>query len=77
MIIPLSEAATGRKGTVVALAGGMRFQERIVSMGLHIGCEVEVLQGNRNGPVRVGIGQTRLAIGHGMSDKVMLAVDPD
>ena len=79
MIISLNQAAAGLRGTVVALAGGTRFQERVVSMGLDIGREVEVLQAscNGNGPVRLAVGETRLALGHGMAGKVMIAVDPE
>ncbi len=77
-VVPLADLAVGRHGTVVALHGGRRFQTRIVSMGLHPGSEVEVVQGGngKGGPVIVAIGSTRLAIGKGMSDRIMVATDP-
>jgi ferrous iron transport protein A len=79
MVIPLNQVPAGTKVSVVALAGGRGFQQRIVSMGLHIGSEAEVIHasGGGSGPTLVAVGETRLAIGHGMSDKVMVAMDPE
>ncbi len=42
--MPLSQLNTGARGRVMALRGGRHFQQRIVSLGLSMGCEVEVLQ---------------------------------
>ena len=78
-IMPLSTISAGKKVMVVALTGGRQFQDRLVSMGVNIGREIEIVhssQGN-GGPTLVGTGETRLAIGHGMADKIMVAVDPD
>jgi len=77
MIVPLVRVGKGGRGTIVALAGGRGFQDRVVSMGLHIGSAIEVLQspGEGHGPVLLAVGETRLALGHGMADRVMVAVD--
>lgn len=76
---PLSTIAAGKKGMVIALAGGRQFQDRLVSMGLNVGCEIEVVHSSngRCGPTLVATGETRLAVGHGMADKILVAVDPD
>ncbi len=75
---PLSLMRAGQKGTVVALTGGYEFQTRLVSMGLNVGCDLEVVHsGNgRGGPTLVATGESRLAIGHGMLDRILVAVDP-
>lgn len=73
---PLATLRPGQSGIVVHLEGGCEFQSRIVSMGLNPGMEVEVLQ-NASGPVLVAIGETRLAIGHGMAEKIFVAADPE
>lgn len=73
----LNTIAAGEKGTVVGLFGGRQFQDRLVSMGIHVGCEIEVLHSSdsQGGPTLVSAGETRLAIGQGMADKVLVAVD--
>ena len=74
---PLSRIPAGRKVTVVALAGGHAFQNRLVSMGLNVGSTLELMHsGNgRGGPTLVAVGEVRLAIGHGMAEKVLVAVE--
>jgi ferrous iron transport protein A len=73
----LSTIAVGRKGIVVAFLGGRQFQERLVSMGINVGCEIEVLHSpcHRNGPTLIVTGETRLAVGQGMADKILVAAD--
>jgi Fe2+ transport system protein FeoA len=69
--IPLGEAETGTKATVVAFRGGGDFQARVTSMGLFVGCRLEVLIGG-GGRVIVAVGDTRIALGHGMAEKVIV-----
>ena len=78
-IRPLSTIAAGKKGMVVALMGGWQFQNRLVSMGINVGCEIEIVYSSngRGGPTLVATGETRLAVGHGMADKILVAVDPE
>ena len=70
--IPLAGVATGAKATVVSLRGGGDFQSRVTSMGLFVGCQVEVLVGGSGGRMIVAVGDTRIALGHGMAEKVMV-----
>lgn len=74
---PLTRMQANEKAVIVALAGGRDFQNRLVSMGLNVGCEIEVLRiaGNAGGPTLIATMETRLAIGHGMASKIMVAVD--
>jgi Fe2+ transport system protein FeoA len=48
-----------------------------MSMGLAIGKEVEVIRGHggngASGPVVVRCGDTRLMLGHGMSEKILVS----
>lgn len=72
----LSAVAAGKTGTVVALTGGRHFQHRLASMGIHVGCDIEILHSSndRRGPILVAAGETRLAIGQGMADKILVAI---
>ena len=71
---PLTAIASGGKAKVVALLGGRGFQNRMVSMGLKVGCEIEVLHRGSRGPVLVAAGGTRLALGHGMAERILVQV---
>ena len=75
----LDQLKLGEKAQVVALAGGRAFQNRLVGMGLNVGSPVELIRASngRGGPALVATGGTRLAIGHGMASKILVAVDPD
>jgi Fe2+ transport system protein FeoA len=74
--VALSELKTGARGRILVLRGGREFQHRIASMGLGVGEEIEVLQNNsgagEHGGVAVRAGDTRLVIGHGMADKIIV-----
>ena len=77
-VLPLSDLPAGTDGTVVSLSGGRAFQNRLVSMGLNIGCGVRVLRGSDGigGPALVALGQTRLAIGRGMAKRILVSTGP-
>ncbi len=70
---PLSELPPGRRARVLLLRGGREFQHRIISMGLPVGTEVEILQGDADGgAVAIRAGETRLMLGHGMAARVLV-----
>ena len=75
----LSRIPVGRTATVSALAGGREFQSRLVSMGLKVGSRIRVIRSGNggNGPTLVALGETRLAIGRGMADKIRVVLSPD
>jgi ferrous iron transport protein A len=66
---PLSETPVGRKVRLVAIDGGRELTRRLLSLGLTIGTEVEVLH-HRGRAVVVGNAGNRVALGAGMADKV-------
>lgn len=70
---PLSMLGSGRSARVVALAGGLEFRQRLVSMGLNIGSEVRIVSsGNASGPTLIASGHSRLALGSGMTKKILV-----
>lgn len=71
----LNTVGSGQKGTIVAVKGGRGIHERLASMGLHVGSDVEMIQGGRHGiPYMLAVGDTRLAIGRGMAKHIIVAV---
>jgi len=67
---------TGETATLIALRGGRVFQHRIVSMGLSIGSEIEIIRNHPDhssaGSIIVRSGETRLMLGHGMSENIIV-----
>lgn len=74
-VMSLDELPVGKTGRVVTLEGGHVFRERVSSMGLRPGARVEVLRRGRATPLLVAAGHARLALGQGMSEKVMVKED--
>lgn len=75
---PLSMLQSGRSARVVALAGGNEFRQRLVSMGLIIGSEIRIVSnGNSAGPTLIASGHSRLALGRGMTTRILVVEDSD
>jgi len=69
---PLSLALAGKDVILVAIHGGRGLRARLNSMGLNEGMQLKVLHSYRRGPRIIQIGGTRLALGHGMAQKIMV-----
>lgn len=69
-LLPLSFLSEGEKGIVVKLNGGRSFQEKMLSMGINQGNNVEILSGAPGQALLVKIGDTRLALGFGLAQKI-------
>ncbi len=68
-------ARPGKKMRIVSLSGGRGLQQHLVNMGLDIGSEIEVIQHGAPGPFLIAVKETRLAIGFGMAQKIMVYVE--
>ncbi len=72
----LSALPAGATGVVVRLGGGCHMQYRLRSMGLTTGSRVRVVRSSSlGGPILVAVGETSLAIGRRMADRITVAVD--
>ncbi len=71
--MPLAMACAGEKVRIVSLAGGRGMHQRLASMGLSVGSEIEVIRKGVPGPFLVASGDTRLAIGAGIAHKIMVS----
>lgn len=73
----LSELAAGESGTVLALEGGRGFVNNMKTMGILIGAVVEVKRAALSGgSVIISVGGSRLVVGHGMADKIVVKTLP-
>ena len=71
--MPLAMACAGEKVHIHSVAGGRGVHQRLASMGLSVGSEIEVIKRGIPGPFLVGLGDTRLAIGVGIAHKIMVS----
>jgi ferrous iron transport protein A len=68
----LTTLKSGDQGVVVSLGGGRAFHSRMVSMGLRPGGEIKVIRNAGGGPILVAARETRLALGRGMAEKILV-----
>jgi ferrous iron transport protein A len=66
----LAETPAGQRVTITGYRGGRMLRARLLAMGLNLGRQVEVLQNNR-GLIIVGINGSRVALGRGISQKIL------
>lgn len=71
--MPLPMVTPGKRVKILSLAGGRGMQERLVSMGLGPGSEIELIQRGAPGPFIIAIKETRLAIGAGIAQKITVS----
>jgi Fe2+ transport system protein FeoA len=67
---PLSAVPPGQRVRITNFAGGRMVRSRLVSLGLNVGREVTVIQNNR-GLIMVGVNGGRVALGRGVSQKIL------
>ncbi len=67
---------SGKKGKVAEISGGVRLQNRLMSMGVYPGREI-TKQGHfaLRGPVTIKAGRSLIALGHNMAEKIMVEIE--
>jgi len=65
----LSELRVGQHGRIAEIRGGRELTRRLLSLGLRVGMEVDVLHRRGHGVVVASAG-TRVALGAGVADKL-------
>lgn len=68
---PLAQVPSGRRVRITNYAGGRMLRSRLASLGLTLGREINILQNNR-GLIIVGVDGGRVALGRGLSQKIMV-----
>jgi ferrous iron transport protein A len=66
----LAEIAVGQRVRITGHRGGRMLRARLLAMGLNLGRELEILQ-NNSGLIIVGINGGRVALGRGISQKIL------
>ncbi len=69
-MFPLALASEGEQVEVVAMGKGRKIHERLLSMGIGIGDDLDIVKCQRKGAVLVAKGRNRYALGGGMAQKI-------
>jgi Fur family ferric uptake transcriptional regulator len=72
-ILSLDEARSGERLKVMAFSGGSQSKLRLLSMGLRIGDEIEVITNIHHGQVVIAADFKRLVLGKGLAQKIRVA----
>jgi ferrous iron transport protein A len=67
----LSRVDEGEDVRVISVAGGRGVHRRLRELGIGSGSSVKVVQ-NSGGPVIVLIGESRMGLGRGVADKILV-----
>jgi len=62
----------GKEVTLININGGRRIRSKLYSMGLVPRVNFKILNRNGSGPVMIAIRDSRLAIGRGMAEKIIV-----
>jgi ferrous iron transport protein A len=72
-MFPLCFAEEGTEVKVLRLSGGECMHRRLADMGIIPGVVLRVLRGGcAEGPAMVALGESRLALGHGMANRIFV-----
>jgi ferrous iron transport protein A len=71
-VLMLSFLKRGKIGIVKEINGGIKIRRRLTEMGIFRGSVIRVIKNDFGGPLIVSIGEERLALGRGISFKIMV-----
>jgi len=69
---PLSLIKAGERVKLISIAGGQQLQSRMQALGLLPGTSMEMLKNRSDGPVIIIVKGSRLVLGRGMSQDIMV-----
>jgi len=72
---PLAQVPAGQQVVVTGYDGGLKLQSRLMALGLVVGQLLNVIQ-NNGGMVIVSLNGGRIALGRGMSRKILVVPAP-
>jgi len=70
--MPLAMARPGAVVTLVGINAGFGLRRRLADMGLSPGVTVRIVQSQIPGPVIIDLRGSRLALGRGMAQRIMV-----
>ncbi len=74
--IPLAEMKSGEQAAILSFQGGNGLISRLTSLGFTPGVEVTMTQNFGHGPLIVMVRGTRVALGRGEAQKILVERSP-
>lgn len=74
-MMPLTLASVGENVRLVDIRGGQELRKRLADLGFTQGMSLRIVQKDANGPVILAVKDSRMALGHGMAQKVMVELE--
>ena len=75
-VITLRQMQFGQKGRVVQIQGGVRLASRLSALGVRPGTRITKISSMiMRGPITIQSGNTQLAVGFGMANKIIVELD--
>jgi len=71
--MPLTIVQPGRRVRLVAVNAGQGLHGQLAAMGLVPGVEIDVIRNSLHGPFIIAVKGTRIMLGRGMAQKIMVA----
>jgi len=75
MTTKLINLQPGKEAVVLKIEGGMGIKRKLQAMGIYVGNQIKVIQSLSSGPIIIESGNTRLAIGRGMAEKIEVQIN--
>lgn len=73
--VALSAVNSGELVEIKRMAGGHHFLSRLASLGFTPGARLRVVQNYGRGPIIVNVRDTRVALGRGEAEKILVGQD--
>jgi ferrous iron transport protein A len=73
-IKPLSKIRSGEKARLVTIEAGRGLSNRLASMGLVSNVEITVVSNSHPGPFVINVKGSKVMLGRGMANKIMVFV---
>ena len=71
-MMPLSLVGPNQEVKLISIKGGARMKKRLADLGLNVGMTITVLRRNGGGPMILAVKDSRLALGIGMANRIMV-----
>lgn len=76
MIINLTQMKSGEFGIITNIQGGLSMRSRLEAMGIVEGVELKKISAQfRRGPIVVEVKKTKVGIGFGMAQKILIEIN--
>ena len=73
--VPLNMISSHKQVTLMAITSGRGLRSRLTDMGLNQGVKFRVIHSSRVGPCIISLGNSRLVLGRGMAQKILVKED--